>query len=274
MDTKNKIDVSPIGLYFYGSRYFDPLLGRFVSPDTIIPEASQGIQAWDRYAGMNNNPVRWNDPTGHDVGCAGREASDCRCNENLVPGARPPYRSTPTPTPRLEPWEFEPPLPTSIPSFPSIRAPEPGEISVPNIIESPNAQSTTGDYILIFGAGGSAGGFSSYHVSGGEFVIFPTNHSYGLYKYLGTGTISGASINVSLYMGLGINVPNPESYSGSTNSIGITFSLQEVGITVAGFMGENSSSGYVPIGLILGYSPGAGLGCFGTNAMYKLLYSK
>jgi RHS repeat-associated protein len=64
-DQANKIGQMPIGLYFYGSRYFDPVLGRFVSPDSIIPEASQGVQAWDRYAGMNNNPVVHIDPSGH-----------------------------------------------------------------------------------------------------------------------------------------------------------------------------------------------------------------
>ncbi len=53
------------GLYYYGARWYDPALGRFVQPDTIIPESSQGIQAWDRYAGMNHNPVRYNDPSGH-----------------------------------------------------------------------------------------------------------------------------------------------------------------------------------------------------------------
>jgi hypothetical protein len=28
----------------------------------------QGVQAWDRYAFVNNNPVRFNDPTGHCIG--------------------------------------------------------------------------------------------------------------------------------------------------------------------------------------------------------------
>jgi hypothetical protein len=40
-------------------------LGRFAQPDSLIPESSQGAQAWDRYAYVNNNPVRYNDPTGH-----------------------------------------------------------------------------------------------------------------------------------------------------------------------------------------------------------------
>jgi hypothetical protein len=55
-------------LYFYGARWFDASLSRFTSPDTIIRAASQGVQAWDRYAGMNNNPVRYNDPSGHCIG--------------------------------------------------------------------------------------------------------------------------------------------------------------------------------------------------------------
>lgn len=50
---------------YYVARFFDPQLGRFVSPDTIIPEESQGVQAWDRYAGMNNNPVIFFDRDGH-----------------------------------------------------------------------------------------------------------------------------------------------------------------------------------------------------------------
>ena len=35
--------------------------------DTIVPLASQGVQAFDRFAGLNNNPVRYNDPTGHCI---------------------------------------------------------------------------------------------------------------------------------------------------------------------------------------------------------------
>ncbi len=46
-------------------RWYDPALGRFVQADTIVPEASQGSQAWDRYAYTNNNPVKYNDPSGH-----------------------------------------------------------------------------------------------------------------------------------------------------------------------------------------------------------------
>ena len=49
------------------ARWFDPSLGRFTSPDSIVPTSTQGTQAWDRYAFVNNNPVRYNDPTGHQA---------------------------------------------------------------------------------------------------------------------------------------------------------------------------------------------------------------
>jgi RHS repeat-associated protein len=55
-----------IGLYFYGARWYDSALGRFTSPDSIIP-AQQGVMGNDRYAAMNNNPLRYNDPSGHCI---------------------------------------------------------------------------------------------------------------------------------------------------------------------------------------------------------------
>ena len=51
-----------IGLYFYNARWFDPLIGRFTSADTIIPG---GVQGLDRYAYVNNAPTRFIDPSGH-----------------------------------------------------------------------------------------------------------------------------------------------------------------------------------------------------------------
>jgi RHS repeat-associated protein len=57
------------GIYWFQSRWMDPSLGRFTQPDTIVPTSTQGTQAWDRYAFVNNNPVRYTDPTGHDTEC-------------------------------------------------------------------------------------------------------------------------------------------------------------------------------------------------------------
>jgi RHS repeat-associated protein len=46
-----------LSIYFYGARWYDPYLNRWASPDSIVPEKIQGVQAWDRYAYANNNPL-------------------------------------------------------------------------------------------------------------------------------------------------------------------------------------------------------------------------
>jgi len=53
-----------IGLYYYGARWYDPGLGRFVQADSIVPGIGDS-QAWDRYAYVFNNPIKYNDPTGY-----------------------------------------------------------------------------------------------------------------------------------------------------------------------------------------------------------------
>ena len=58
-----------IGLYYYGARWYDTTLSRWTQPDSLIPEATQGVQAWDRYAYVNNNPVKFFDPSSHGVDC-------------------------------------------------------------------------------------------------------------------------------------------------------------------------------------------------------------
>jgi RHS repeat-associated protein len=52
------------GLYDYRARFYDPLLGRFVSADTIVPNFLDP-QLLNRYCYARNNPVLYNDPDGH-----------------------------------------------------------------------------------------------------------------------------------------------------------------------------------------------------------------
>jgi RHS repeat-associated protein len=53
-------------IYFYNARWYDPQLGRFMQADTFVPTA-QGTQAWDRFAYVNNNPLRYTDPSGQCI---------------------------------------------------------------------------------------------------------------------------------------------------------------------------------------------------------------
>ena len=46
------------------ARVYDPFLGRFLSPDTIVPD-SQSMEGFNRYAYVYNNPLKYVDPDGH-----------------------------------------------------------------------------------------------------------------------------------------------------------------------------------------------------------------
>ncbi len=59
-------NVGDFGLMFYNARWYDPSLGRFAQADTVVPDASHP-QSYDRYAYSFNNPLKYIDPTGHDV---------------------------------------------------------------------------------------------------------------------------------------------------------------------------------------------------------------
>ncbi len=59
-----------LGLYDYRARTYDPALGRFIQPDTVVPEPGDP-QSLNRYAYVLNNPLRYNDPSGHCPWCIG-----------------------------------------------------------------------------------------------------------------------------------------------------------------------------------------------------------
>ncbi|WPB74322.1 RHS repeat-associated core domain-containing protein [Archangium violaceum] len=57
-------EVDETGLVYMNARYYDPQLGRFISPDALVP-SSGNPQALNRYAYVYNNPISNTDPTGH-----------------------------------------------------------------------------------------------------------------------------------------------------------------------------------------------------------------
>jgi RHS repeat-associated protein len=59
----NGKELDDTGLYYYGARYYDPSIGRFLEPDTTVPELS--TQALNRYSYVLNNPLKYIDPDGH-----------------------------------------------------------------------------------------------------------------------------------------------------------------------------------------------------------------
>jgi RHS repeat-associated protein len=60
--TGQKLD--GVGLQYFNARYYDPELGQFISPDTIVPDPSN-LFDYNRYMYVRGNPLRFNDPSGH-----------------------------------------------------------------------------------------------------------------------------------------------------------------------------------------------------------------
>ncbi len=63
------------GLLDYNARYYSAVLGRFVSPDTIVPDPSSS-GGFNRYRYTRNNPLRYTNPTGHQCSVTAVTAID------------------------------------------------------------------------------------------------------------------------------------------------------------------------------------------------------
>jgi len=57
-----------LGIMDFNARFYSPALGRFVQPDSIIPDLTNS-QPWNRYSYVSNNPLKQIDPTGHKQIC-------------------------------------------------------------------------------------------------------------------------------------------------------------------------------------------------------------
>lgn len=54
------------GLYYYGARYYDPAIGRFISVDPAGGKPDNP-QTWNRYVYTLNNPYKYVDPDGREA---------------------------------------------------------------------------------------------------------------------------------------------------------------------------------------------------------------
>jgi RHS repeat-associated protein len=61
--------ISMLSIMDYIARNYDPAIGRFVQPDSIVPSPANP-QSWNRFSYTQNNPVRYSDPSGHKA-CGG-----------------------------------------------------------------------------------------------------------------------------------------------------------------------------------------------------------
>ncbi|HWA90304.1 MAG TPA: FG-GAP-like repeat-containing protein [Rhizomicrobium sp.] len=57
--------IASLCLVNLNARLYDPTIGRFLSPDSIVPDPTDA-QSYNRYSYVDNRPLSFTDPTGHD----------------------------------------------------------------------------------------------------------------------------------------------------------------------------------------------------------------
>jgi hypothetical protein len=76
-----------LGIYHYNARFYSPKIGRFLSPDTIIPGYANP-QNLNRFSYVLNNPLKYTDPTGHCISIDGERT----CGSGKAPRYDPPKK--------------------------------------------------------------------------------------------------------------------------------------------------------------------------------------
>jgi RHS repeat-associated protein len=96
------------GLYNYNARLYDPFIGRFISPDTIVPEPFNP-QSLNRYSYVLNNPLIYTDPSGNFE----NYCNDPRvpCDEYDLPGINATSSRFPPMPPGALDYFYAPPMP-------------------------------------------------------------------------------------------------------------------------------------------------------------------
>jgi len=94
------------GMYYFSSRWYDPVVGRFVSRDPV--QQIGGMV----YSLPGNNPMYWTDATGLCLSCGGAMSPITPQPPTPQPTPLPP--TPPDPTPNPEPLPIPTPYPTPI----------------------------------------------------------------------------------------------------------------------------------------------------------------
>jgi RHS repeat-associated protein len=81
-------EMTGLGIYHYGARFYSPKLGRFLSADTIVPDQFNP-QDLNRFSYVRNNPLRYTDPTGHMVANDDDDCYGCTLPSSPIPTPKP-----------------------------------------------------------------------------------------------------------------------------------------------------------------------------------------
>jgi len=223
----NNTGTNNLGLIYMNARYYMPEIGRFISPDTIVPDPTNP-QSYNRYSYVLNLPMNYTDPTGH------RPASGCEY-ENCGLGASSNNYLWQQSDGQLAPWD-----PTLIePRYDAVTFGSSADVG--------------GGVLGPLGIKGAVGFQVLYNTQSHELTSF--------LNYSSSASNTGAIGNFSFYIG-GVSKLGESNYAyrGSARSVSGTGSAGLLGLTT-GISVELGDNPFNPQGTFteyIGWAPGMG----------------
>jgi RHS repeat-associated protein len=254
------------GLMDYNARYYNPRLGRFISPDTIVPEpGSSG--GFNRYRYTRNNPLKYTDPSGH---CEEFGDDECwseyekikfidKCDEcetvltgdGLVP---------------LHEANFD-----RLTAYRENRIVNPVTYEIPPALEAVFIMTSEAPDALVLGANAGflpPGGTTQGPTIGVEAVINSPQDT-SIFEYDGVATGPGIGGSLSSYVGAVWNLENNQNYTEDFESLTGTLAFGE-GANITVFWAPDFTADK-PFGVAIGPAVGMEASVMHSRTYYREL---
>jgi RHS repeat-associated protein len=270
------------GLLYYNARYYDPLLGRFISPDTLIPDPTN-VFDYDRYMYGRGNPLKYNDPTGHcatnENGTLDQNDGDCVGWVNTIYaswddtsywtdrwGSKDVFMEHIAPTESLDASFFQSAFLTYLDSpeyhiYAEAQQERWSRWSQQQKWSEPSPVDAVGVGLGYNADAPILGAFSGAGTTGVELVAH-RNGDVGLFFYGGGGGGLGAGANAKVYVVRIRQLDSLEAYSGPSIATDVTVAPG----SVVGSFGSPTSSTH---GEYFGLAPGANISISATAVQYS-----
>jgi RHS repeat-associated protein len=292
-------EMTGLGIYSYNARFYSPYINHFLNADTIVPSYANP-QSLNRFSYVNNNPLRYVDPTGHmiDNGCSlgcsyapPQPVNYCATHQGACGGgnSNPHSDENGSGLPLPNPGDGQPPQ-SPIDLFTS-NWPAACEFLLNNsllcspsnvtpLINPSNPYSIQSSLITLWNAYTPNAIGMGANVSGGQFPVQGVAGLDGLYLidansgavYTYGGAAPGFNVGpggTSVYAIFALNVDKSSDYTGGTQSVHVTGALGLEGVTASYFWSANGGplSPGNPQGITIGWSGGAQLSA-GYSAIF------
>ena len=292
----NNTGTNNLGLIYMNARYYMPEVGRFISPDSIVPEP-KNPQTYNRYSYALNSPVNYTDPTGHctsNYEAGSQDMVTCLSAWNSVANylygaAFGPGGSGNFPNELVSDWlanadigmlenlmksygidygfVYAPPI---LPSRSGPRKYNKGAATCQywqGCYESVVTREEMKPDAIAGGVSGSAAGVG-YGVVGGELVYNLVTKEKSFYNYTGQGAGVALEGDVSVYGALIWNLDKNSDYEGVSPTLTV-----DLGAGVHGQLSLFWEAGTIPFtgdtwGVSLGPGGGGGFGLTGSFSNY------